>query len=256
LRSCPGITQVTSACSSKGPRIFTCGPHIDGEHPAYPDDSVVARDADEAHRWAERNIEEGATALKIYFRLPLASARSVIEVCNAHHVPCTAHLEILDARELLLAGLHGVEHITSLGSSLLPRVQREAYRQAVLADNDARRDGRYEMFSHLQLDGPPHRKPVGHLAQWADLSSGAMTNRIDRLEQAGLVRRVPDPDDRRGVMVELTAAGRRAWEQSVSAQAEKESVVAAALSVKEKQQLNALLRRLMIEFEKREPAKK
>src|SRR5437773_8569617 len=43
-------------------------------------------------------------------------------------------------------------HITSLGPSLLPRVQREAYRQAVLASNDARNDGRYEMFSHLQLD--------------------------------------------------------------------------------------------------------
>jgi imidazolonepropionase-like amidohydrolase len=50
--------------------------------------------------------------------------------------------------------LQGIEHITSLGSSLLPRVQREAYRQAVLANNDARRDGRYEMFSHLPLDGP------------------------------------------------------------------------------------------------------
>jgi DNA-binding MarR family transcriptional regulator len=79
-----------------------------------------------------------------------------------------------------------------------------------------------------------------------------MTNRIDRLEQAGLVHRVPDPDDRRGVLVELTDAGARAWEQSVSVQAEKESLVAAALSVKEKQQLNALLRRLMREFERRE----
>jgi DNA-binding MarR family transcriptional regulator len=112
--------------------------------------------------------------------------------------------------------------------------------------------GEWKALTHLQLDGPPHRKSVGHLAQWADLSSGAMTNRIDRLEVAGLVRRMPDPDDRRGVMVELTDAGRRAWEQSVSAQAEKESLVAAALSVEEKQQLNALLRRLMREFERRE----
>jgi DNA-binding MarR family transcriptional regulator len=79
-----------------------------------------------------------------------------------------------------------------------------------------------------------------------------MTNRLDRLEQAGLVRRLPDPDDRRGVLVELTDAGRTAWEQSVSAQAEKESLVAAALSAKEKEQLNALLRRLMREFERRE----
>jgi imidazolonepropionase-like amidohydrolase len=136
------------------PRIFTAGPHIDGEHPAYPADAVVARDPEEARRFAERNLDQGASSLKIYFRLPFASARAVIDVCNARHVPCTAHLEILDARELLLAGLHGIEHITSLGPSLLPRLRREAYRQRVLADNDARRDGRYEMFAHLPLDGP------------------------------------------------------------------------------------------------------
>jgi imidazolonepropionase-like amidohydrolase len=139
------------------PRIFTAGPHIDGEHPAYPADSVVARDVDEARRFAERNIDDGASALKIYFRLPLASVRAVIDVCQARHVPCTAHLEILDARDALMAGLDGLEHITSLGSSLLPRVEREAYRQAVLASNDARRDGRYAMFSRLQLDGPEAR---------------------------------------------------------------------------------------------------
>lgn len=115
--------------------------------------------------------------------------------------------------------------------------------------------GEWKALGHLQLDGPPHRKPVGQLAKWGDLSSGAMTNRIDRLEQAGFVRRVPDPDDRRGVLVELTDEGRRAWEESVSAQAAKESLVAAALTAEEKQQLNALLRRLMLEFERRESEK-
>ena len=42
-----------------------------------------------------------------------------------------------------------------------------------------------------------------------ELSSGAMTSRLDRLEEAGLVRRLPDPDDRRGVVVELTGEGLR-----------------------------------------------
>jgi DNA-binding MarR family transcriptional regulator len=116
--------------------------------------------------------------------------------------------------------------------------------------------GEWKALTHLLLDGPPHRKSPGQLAKWAELSSGAMTNRLDRLEEAGLVRRVPDPDDRRGVLVELTDAGRAAWEQSVSAQAEKESLIAAALSAKEKQQLNALLRRLMREFEQREGRRK
>jgi DNA-binding MarR family transcriptional regulator len=117
-------------------------------------------------------------------------------------------------------------------------------------------DGEWKALTHLRMDGPPHRRSVGKLAKWADLSSGAMTNRIDRLEKAGLVKRVPDPEDRRGVLVELTDAGIRTWEESVSAQAEKESLIASALSEDEKKQLNALLRRLMIEFEKREPGRK
>jgi DNA-binding MarR family transcriptional regulator len=113
-------------------------------------------------------------------------------------------------------------------------------------------DGEWKALNHLWLAGPPYRRSVGKLAKWAELSSGAMTNRLDRMEEAGLVRRVPDPDDRRGVLVELTDAGRKAWKESVKAQAQKESLVAAALDADEKKQLNALLRRLMLEFERRE----
>ncbi len=113
-----------------GPRIFTTGPHIDGENPAYPADSVVARDAEEARRHAELLVRRGATALKIYFRLPFAAAKAVIDVCEAHRIPCTAHLELLDAGELIAAGLHGIEHVTSFGVSLLPAIEGEAYRQA------------------------------------------------------------------------------------------------------------------------------
>jgi imidazolonepropionase-like amidohydrolase len=148
------LRRMIAADRCPGPRIFTTGPHIDGERPAYPADSVVARDAEEARRLAERNVAQGASALKIYFRLPFASARAVVDVCAAHRMPCTAHLEILDAGELFAAGLHGIEHITSLGTSVLPQVEAEAYRQAVLANNDARRDGRYEIFARANLDGP------------------------------------------------------------------------------------------------------
>ncbi|HSC91261.1 MAG TPA: MarR family transcriptional regulator [Gaiellaceae bacterium] len=97
-----------------------------------------------------------------------------------------------------------------------------------------------------------HRQSPGDLARTHELSSGAMTNRLDRLERAGLVRRLPDPDDRRGVQVELTEEGLRTWQQSVVAQAQKEAIVAAALTPEEMDQLNALLRRVMIELERRE----
>jgi len=166
-----------------GPRIFTTGPHIDGEHPAYPADSVVARDAEEARRLAERNVRQGASALKIYFRLPFASAKAVVDVCHAHSIPCTAHLEIIDARELIDAGLNGIEHITSLGIGLLPQVDAEAYRQAVLADNDARRDGRYRMFSNLDLDSPQARAlyaTLGERHPWIDPTLAVFERRADR----------------------------------------------------------------------------
>ena len=97
-------------------------------------------------------------------------------------------------------------------------------------------------------------RSAGQLAKIAELSSGAMTNRLDRLEEAGLIRRLPDPDDRRGVLAELTAKGRRAYNAAASAGAADEAFIASALSKSEQKELNTLLRRLMIEFERREAA--
>jgi imidazolonepropionase-like amidohydrolase len=158
-----GLKQIIAEEHLGGPRMALAGPHIDGEHPAYPADSVVARDADEARRAAERNVAEGASAIKIYFRLPLASAIAVIGVCHAHGIPCTAHLEILDARDALESGLDAIEHITSFGTAIAPREAAEHYRQQVLADNAARRDGRYALFADAPLDGPEAQRLFGIL---------------------------------------------------------------------------------------------
>jgi DNA-binding MarR family transcriptional regulator len=110
--------------------------------------------------------------------------------------------------------------------------------------------GEWRVLGSLHCSAPPHRRSPGELASSMDLSSGAMTNRLDRLEQAGLVRRLPDPSDRRSIQVELTEAGRDRYRQSVDAQAAKEAIVAAALGAEEQKELNALLRRLMVEFER------
>jgi DNA-binding MarR family transcriptional regulator len=93
---------------------------------------------------------------------------------------------------------------------------------------------------------PGMRRSPGYLAVHAELSSGAMTNRLDNLEKAGLIRRLPDPSDRRAIHVELTEAGVDAYNESTNAQAAKEQLIASALSTKEKDELNNLLRRLMI----------
>ena len=179
------LRRMIAADGLAGPRIFTAGPHIDGENPAYPADAVVARDATEARMLAERNIQHGASALKIYFRLPFASAKAVIDVCRARHVPCTAHLEILSATDLFVAGLEGIEHITSLGFSLLTRTEAEAYRQSVLRDNEARRDGRYVMFARLDLNSPEAQALYSVLAvrrPWIDPTLAVFERRAETTE--------------------------------------------------------------------------
>jgi len=116
--------------------------------------------------------------------------------------------------------------------------------------------GDWEVLTALRWAGPPpYRRSPGKLAERAELSTGAMTSRLDRLEQAGLVRRLPDPNDRRALEVELTEEGLRVWDSSVGAQAEKEALIASALDEDEKEQLNALLRRLMLTFEQQEAKK-
>lgn len=108
----------------------------------------------------------------------------------------------------------------------------------------------WELLGALRRVGPPYRLSPSRLADDLMLSSGAMTARLDRLERAGLVRRKPDPDDRRAVRVELTEKGRQTWGAAVDVQAEKERrIAAAALNDKEKDVLNAHLRRLMRSFE-------
>src|SRR3954447_19768245 len=107
-------------------------------------------------------------------------------------------------------------------------------------------------LSLLRRAGPPYTQTPGELAAQADLSTGAMTNRLDRLEDAGFVRRLPDENDRRSVQVELTPAGREAYERAVAAQAAKESLIAGALSPREQDELNRLLRKVMRAFEARD----
>jgi DNA-binding MarR family transcriptional regulator len=111
--------------------------------------------------------------------------------------------------------------------------------------------GEWRVLNSLRWAGAPYRRSAGELARLNDLSTGAMTNRLDQLEEAGLVKRLRDPDDRRGVLVELTPKGRKLWEATFVVQAEKEALLTAALNTRERERLNGLLRRLMMEFERR-----
>lgn len=109
--------------------------------------------------------------------------------------------------------------------------------------------GEWHVLSALWNSGEPFRSSPGYLAKRLELTTGAMTNRLDGLEAEGLVLRLPDPDDRRGVIVQLTPKGRELWESSVGAQAAKEQFVASALNETERKQLNKLLRRMVLRAE-------
>jgi DNA-binding MarR family transcriptional regulator len=106
----------------------------------------------------------------------------------------------------------------------------------------------YGLLGKLRKHGPPYRVSAGKLATELRLSSGAMTNRLDRMEAAGLVRRVPDPNDRRGTLVEPTDLGHAMWDKTVGAQARREAEISSSLSQAEKERLHDLLRHLMLAF--------
>jgi DNA-binding MarR family transcriptional regulator len=111
--------------------------------------------------------------------------------------------------------------------------------------------GEWKLLCSLRRK-PDRTSTPGDLAAKLELSSGAMTNRLDRMEREGLVRRLPDPKDRRGVRVELTETGNASWVESTNTQAIKEALIASALTKREQHQLNGLLRKLMLALEETE----
>src|SRR6186713_2122389 len=96
----------------------------------------------------------------------------------------------------------------------------------------------FHLLGRLRVYGAPYRRSPGQLAADMRLSSGAMTNRLDRMEAAGLIRRLPDPTDRRGTLVEPTEEGHAAWDHAVGTQARREAMIATVLTDAEREQLH------------------
>ena len=105
--------------------------------------------------------------------------------------------------------------------------------------------GEFDVLAALRRAGAPHRLTPTQLARALMLSSGAMTNRLDRLEAAGLVERKDDPGDRRGILVGLTRTGYTRVEAAVTAHVANEAEFLSALTRAEQRELSALLRKLL-----------
>lgn len=105
--------------------------------------------------------------------------------------------------------------------------------------------GEFDILATLRRAGAPHRLSAGALADSSMVTSGAITNRIDRLVAKGYVTRETDPENRRSVLITLTDAGRELVDDVAGAHLENERRLLEPLTAAQQEQLAGLLRRLL-----------
>ncbi len=107
----------------------------------------------------------------------------------------------------------------------------------------------FDVLAALRRAGSPYELSPGRLIKETLVTSGTMTNRVDRLVTRGLVERLPDPHDRRGVLVRLTAEGRAKVDGALASLLTREQELLAGLDTTSQQHLATLLRSLVAPFE-------
>jgi DNA-binding MarR family transcriptional regulator len=127
-------------------------------------------------------------------------------------------------------------------SRLARHLDRE--RRSAFAEHDLE-SWEFDVLAALRRQGPPYELSPGALLRATLVTSGTMTNRIDRLEQADLVRRRPDPQDKRGVLVALTAAGQSRVDAALADLLKAERTLLASLPAESRSVLADLLRMLL-----------
>ncbi len=136
---------------------------------------------------------------------------------------------------------------------VLSRVSRLAHRleqaRAAAFGRHGLESWEFDVLAALRRAGPPHRLTAGALLAETLVTSGTMTNRVDRLAARELVRRRADPEDGRRVVVELTPAGRQRLDGALDALLAQENVLLAGIGDDERTDLARLLRSLLLSFE-------
>ena len=142
------------------PRIFLTGSHLDASPPAWPDQARLIADATDARKAVHEHLERGASAIKIYFRLPLEHIRVVCAAAHERDVIVTAHLELVDAAAAINAGVDGIEHITSFGLNLASDDAADRFRATVSADPKSRTLERFKLWENIDLDDAGKTRPL------------------------------------------------------------------------------------------------
>jgi DNA-binding MarR family transcriptional regulator len=107
----------------------------------------------------------------------------------------------------------------------------------------------FDVLAALRRAGAPYELSPGRLIKETLVTSGTMTNRVDRLEERRLVQRLPDPDDRRGVLVRLTDTGRTTVDGALDALLTREAELLSSIGTADRKTLASLLRTLVLPFE-------
>ena len=113
--------------------------------------------------------------------------------------------------------------------------------------------GEFDVLTALRRAGSPYQLSPGRLLRETMVTSGTMTNRVDRLATKGLVLRMPDPDDKRGVLVRLTDEGRRRVDAALEGLLEQERELLGALTTSQRESLAAMLRMVVAPFDDESP---
>jgi DNA-binding MarR family transcriptional regulator len=121
-------------------------------------------------------------------------------------------------------------------------------RRAAFADHGLE-TWEFDVLSALRRQGPPFQLTPGALLRATLVTSGTMTNRIDRLVRKGLVRREPDPRDKRGVLVTLTQQGVARADAALTDLLRRERALLTGLGADDRQQLADLMRILLAPFD-------
>jgi DNA-binding MarR family transcriptional regulator len=114
--------------------------------------------------------------------------------------------------------------------------------------------GWFDLLAALRRAGGPYELNPTRLMRATLLSSSGMTKRLDRMEEALLIERRPDPNDRRGTLVRLTRRGKSVIDRAVETHVGNEEHLLGGLSAAERRTLDGLLRRLLIELERGDAA--
>ncbi len=105
--------------------------------------------------------------------------------------------------------------------------------------------GEFDVLATLRRSGSPYALTPTALYEATMVTSGAMTNRLDRLEASGLIARAPHPNDRRGIVVRLTEKGLALIDEAVTAHVANEHEILAVLTRTEQEALSRLLEKLV-----------